>query len=333
MNITNRQRPAATLITCLRNEGPFLIEWLAYHKAIGFDRFIVGANDCTDGSHEMLVRLQQMGEILYFPFSRDPDGDGPQYQLADILHKASVIEDGDWIAWLDLDEFLVVQRKDYTIQTLLRALGRADGIRINWRIFGVPNDTPWPGRQIHPDLCRCAPQDFHLHGRSCHTTFKSLYKFRHSMRLHHHGPHFSQTNLIPHPDWRGGNGKALREKHFPWKRIKLQANKDSAITDFPSYGLAQVNHYMIRHPKLAKTKRERGRGSAYLPASKENPSYNDFANRYSDEYWNTYNQYTHHDPSILKKLAATDAQMARLLSDATLLHCHKYAQSLLPVMS
>lgn len=274
MNITNRQRPAATLITCLRNEGPFLIEWVAYHKAIGFDRFIVGANDCTDGSHEMLVRLEQMGEIIYFPFSRDPDGDGPQYQLADILHKASVIEDGDWIAWLDLDEFLVVQRKDYTIQTLLRALGRADGIRINWRIFGVPNDTPWPGRQIHPDLCRCAPQGFKLEkGRLDHTTFKAFYRHYDGMRFYHHGPFFDEKNISPAPDWRAGNGKPLRRLAWPRKRLKFSANKEMVRSSVPQYGLAQINHYVIRHPMFAQMRRDRGRGSARVPTNKESVTY------------------------------------------------------------
>ena len=67
---------SATLITCLRDEGPFLIEWLAYHRAIGFDRFIIGANDCTDGSHDMLTRLAEMGEVIYLPFPATPQAKG-----------------------------------------------------------------------------------------------------------------------------------------------------------------------------------------------------------------------------------------------------------------
>ncbi|WP_322892087.1 MULTISPECIES: glycosyltransferase family 2 protein [unclassified Yoonia] len=158
-------RPTATMITCLRNEGPFLIEWLAYHRAIGFDRFIIGANDCTDGSHEMLLRLTDMGEVTYLPFSRDPAGKGAQYQFADLLAAAGHVKAGEWVAWLDLDEFLLVHRGDSTVQALIRDLGKADGIRINWRFFGVPPGVAWPGRQLHADLCQCAPEGFTLGGR------------------------------------------------------------------------------------------------------------------------------------------------------------------------
>lgn len=29
-----------------RNEGAFLLEWLAHHRAIGFTDFLVFSNDC-----------------------------------------------------------------------------------------------------------------------------------------------------------------------------------------------------------------------------------------------------------------------------------------------
>jgi hypothetical protein len=318
------------LITCLRDEGPFLIEWLAYHRAIGFDRFIIGANDCTDGSHEMLTRLAELGEVTYLPFSRDPAGKGPQYQFADLLLAAGLIADGEWVAWLDLDEFLLVHRGDGAVQHLIRDLGMADGIQINWRIFGVPPGTAWPGRQIHHDLCHCAPLKFMLADRGDHSTFKSLYIFRDGMRFYHHGPVLSTENLLTQPDWRSGDGKPARRRAWPRKKLKLVADQELAGAGYPAYGFAQVNHYATRHPTLLHLRRQRGRGASYLPDDPASVAYNDYANRHSDAYFATYNLYSHHDDRILRHLPTTDAEMARLLADAELRHWHHHALAGLP---
>ena len=38
------------IVTAMKNEGPFILEWAAYHLSIGFDRFLVYTNDCDDGT-------------------------------------------------------------------------------------------------------------------------------------------------------------------------------------------------------------------------------------------------------------------------------------------
>ena len=37
------------IVTCMKNEGPFILEWLAYHRMIGVDDFLIYTNDCDDG--------------------------------------------------------------------------------------------------------------------------------------------------------------------------------------------------------------------------------------------------------------------------------------------
>ena len=49
------------ILTCMKNEGPFILEWVAYHIAIGFDHFLVYTNDCEDGTDAIWQRLEQMG--------------------------------------------------------------------------------------------------------------------------------------------------------------------------------------------------------------------------------------------------------------------------------
>ena len=54
------------LVSTVKNEGLYLLEWLAYHKSIGVDDFCIFSNDCSDGTNLMLNRLNQMGVIRHF---------------------------------------------------------------------------------------------------------------------------------------------------------------------------------------------------------------------------------------------------------------------------
>jgi hypothetical protein len=53
------------IVTTMKNEGPFILEWLAYHRAIGFDDFLIYTNDCTDGTDAMLRLLQEKGLVQH----------------------------------------------------------------------------------------------------------------------------------------------------------------------------------------------------------------------------------------------------------------------------
>ncbi|MGA1180601.1 MAG: glycosyltransferase family 2 protein [Marivivens sp.] len=49
----------------MKNEGPYILEWVAHHLAIGFGHFIVVTNDCEDGTDEILLALQQRGPVTH----------------------------------------------------------------------------------------------------------------------------------------------------------------------------------------------------------------------------------------------------------------------------
>ena len=49
------------VLATMRNEGPFLLEWVAHHKALGFDDIVICTNDCADGTDAMVRRLAEMG--------------------------------------------------------------------------------------------------------------------------------------------------------------------------------------------------------------------------------------------------------------------------------
>ncbi|MEQ3709894.1 MAG: glycosyltransferase family 2 protein, partial [Tateyamaria sp.] len=53
------------VITTMRNEGAFLLEWLAHHRAVGVDHFVVFSNDCDDGTDDMLDKLAELGWLTH----------------------------------------------------------------------------------------------------------------------------------------------------------------------------------------------------------------------------------------------------------------------------
>lgn len=52
-----------------KNEYPYILEWIAWHKLCGFDKIIIADNDSDDGTRELLQALDDLGEInlIYQP--------------------------------------------------------------------------------------------------------------------------------------------------------------------------------------------------------------------------------------------------------------------------
>ncbi|HBD0355695.1 TPA: glycosyltransferase family 2 protein, partial [Escherichia coli] len=46
-----------------KNEGPYILEWIAYHQSIGVDRFYIVDNVSNDTSSELLCDLHSLGII------------------------------------------------------------------------------------------------------------------------------------------------------------------------------------------------------------------------------------------------------------------------------
>ena len=52
-----------TAVTAMKNEGAFIVDWIAHHRAVGVDRFLVYTNDCEDGTDRLLDRLLVAGVV------------------------------------------------------------------------------------------------------------------------------------------------------------------------------------------------------------------------------------------------------------------------------
>ena len=105
------------VFAAMRNEGAFLLDWLAHHQAVGFTDFLVLSNDCTDGTDTLLDRLQDLGHLTHLP-NPAPHQGGVQFAAMKRADAHPLVQQADWIMALDIDEFVNIHVGDHTLSDL-----------------------------------------------------------------------------------------------------------------------------------------------------------------------------------------------------------------------
>lgn len=241
------------LFSAQKNEGPFLLEWVAFHKIVGFTDIVVYSNDCTDGSDRLLDLLAEAGELVHVRHQPGPNRK-PQMNAARIAMETDFFRDGDWVMWLDLDEFLWVQPGQHQVDELIDAIGPARAVAVAWRHFGDSGNETWPGRHISEDFLM-AERRWRRRAPQC----KTLFRFGPEIRgLQLHRPLFAEGVTAENYPVVGSNNRPIGPNFYNMKR----AIPWSRIDDFEKvYRLGQVLHFVSRTPDLYHEKKVlRGRG-------------------------------------------------------------------------
>ncbi|MEL6838451.1 MAG: glycosyltransferase family 2 protein [Pseudomonadota bacterium] len=119
--------PNVLVATCMKNEGPFILEWVAWHKAIGVTNFIVYTNHCSDGTVEILDRLDTLGHVTHLENPAVAKGSTYfQPSALDHLHNTPSFHQADFVISMDVDEFINVRCGDGTMNALFEETGRFD---------------------------------------------------------------------------------------------------------------------------------------------------------------------------------------------------------------
>ena len=123
-----------TAVTCVKNEGPFLLEWIAFNRVIGVTDFLFYSNDCTDATDRLLDQLQAHDLLWHLP---NP-AQGRNYQMEALKDaaKQTLVTEADWVWIADVDEFLNIHVGDHTIPSLVAACGDPKAISITFQFFG-----------------------------------------------------------------------------------------------------------------------------------------------------------------------------------------------------
>lgn len=234
-------------ITCQRDDGPYLPEWIAHHLAAGFDRILVLSHDCKDGSEALLEALSVDPRISHQPF--EPKGKkSVQWQALKLAQNHHWVKAADWVLFFDCDEYICLLEGDVPslITSFEAEQGHFDAIVLPWRLFGSAGlQQRMPG--ITPERFFMAAPEY-LHFPLAHL-FKTLFRPKAFRSFGVHRP-----RAKPHKParWLAPNGKLFPDSF---------ALNDTIIS---IYNLpvdprrVWLNHYSLRSIEEFLVKRARG---------------------------------------------------------------------------
>lgn len=285
------------LISCVKDEGPFLLEWVAHHLVIGFDLIGVASNDCTDGSAELLAALDGAGYITHLDHV-PTSGEVPQHAGYARLRPRLELQPEDWLMMLDADEFLNVHcgagrvadltaRADPDIDIVaLCAMGFTDGGHERWQ--------PGP-------VCARFVQRLTLN-HPTNAAVKSLTRGTHRFGgIHNH-------HLVGYTE-----RAALQVMRGDGTRFALARNKPifKQLRNVPvaliSHDLAQYNHYLIKTRDSFLLRGVRGRGVTKVDGP--------VAERHTDAYFAQRQASAGTDLSIARYADRVGRLMGAMLED------------------
>lgn len=295
--------PRATVIATQKNEGLFLVEWIAHHLGVGFDHIVIATNDCEDGSVEL---IEEIGR--HFPVSRIENSDilsGHTIQSSAttraLRHPAA--RKADWVIHIDIDEFVNFPTGQPAIKPLLERFDTADAVALMWRMFGDANRQHWDGGQVTESFL--FGQDIaRADGVRAHKTI-----FRPSV--------FGATT--PHMPKRPSKPpEALRVVNTRGEALPVARHYDdrhSAYNVPPAlhaWDHAYVNHYAVKSADLTAVKLMRGDANGRAVHHR----------RSGTRQFEDFNRNSVIDPTILRSRPARTRVMNRMLAIPGILDAH-----------
>lgn len=291
------------IVTTMKNEGPFILEWLAYHRAIGVDDFLVYTNDCDDGTDTMLAMLQEKGIVQHRDNRFRDTGLKPQHAALASAEKEPLIQNAGWAICMDVDEFITVHTGDGTLKALFEAVPDANMISLTWRLFGNADVEEFRDELITERFTHCAP----LMTRKPHqawgfkTLFRNIGLFK---KLGVHRPKGLKPQLVDQINWVNGSGVNMPKEEY--------RNAWRSTVQTVGYNLVTLNHYALRSAESFLVKRDRGR-------------VNHVDRDQGMAYWFRMNNNAEQDRSIYRMLPALQVEMDRLLADPDIAAAHAYS--------
>ena len=286
----------------MRNEGPFIVEWVTWQRMLGFSRVVVVTNECADRSPDLLDALEVAGWVQHLRCAV-PAGQKVTAAKLALAKQTRAVRRADWVLVCDVDEFLVIHRGDGRLADLLGEGPPAFlGMAINWRVFGCNGVAEFADEPVHRQFFGAVGA-----GRSLNGFVKTLHRQPGWFAaLGEHGPR--KLDLTAAGDdgalhWVNALGKALPgwTADGPYQR--------RVPPDLVDHSVAQINHYMLRSAETYSLK-----SGTLSPVAA--------VDRYTDSYWKNADRADEIDMSAARHAGAFDALHAEAMAlpDVARLH-------------
>lgn len=294
-----------TAVSMMKDEGPFVIEWVAHHLAVGFTDLVVYTNDCSDGTDDMLIRLEELG-LCHHRRNVIPEGIRPQPSALNYAQAEPVVCNSDWVMVFDADEFLSIRYGNGTLDDLIGAAKAqgANGIVVTWRIFGSGGVVDWSRAPVTEQYLLAAPQTWNK-GWGVKTLFTFDPEY---WKLGIHRPKMKTRHIkTEFPDqvkWLNGSGREM-EDYFKFRGWR-------SITRTVGYDWVQLNHYAVKSVDSYAIRKMRG-------------NVNNKADKYNSDYWSLQDRNEVRDDTMLRYTEARNRLIGQLLEDPVLNRLHHAA--------
>lgn len=228
----DKSEPTVYLTVCAiaKDEGPYFKEWIDWHLGVGVEKFYIYDNGSTDNTREVLAPYIEKGIVEYVDFP------GYRMQLAaydDCLKRHRF--DSRWIAFIDLDEFMVPVR-DKSVPEFLKNHEDAPAVEINWLIYGSGGEVKRSGKPVM--------ERFKRHSKGNHKLNRHVKSIVNPRRVY---------SMIGCHEVARINGKAVDSHGEPITHNFRERE--------PQQDVIKINHYAVRSQEEFLDKQNRGRAS------------------------------------------------------------------------
>jgi hypothetical protein len=225
-----------------RDEGPYLREWVAFHKLVGVERFYLYNNRSgEDGHREALAPYIEDGTVVLHEW---PDCLPPNVVTGEATQTATYqhciqnhADESRWIAFIDLDEFLF-SPTGRSLPDMLTEYERWPGVGVNWALFGPSGHTARPDGLVIENYVRRSDKKGH------NDKIKSIVDPRRVRNFCL--AHFFVFHGEPHV--------AVDENH---RLIDARPGSPYSTTDEISFERFRVNHYTTKSEEEFRQKQQR----------------------------------------------------------------------------
>lgn len=292
--------PKVVVVTTMKDEGAYILDWISHYKALGVEDFLVFTNDCSDPTDHILRCLHRLG-VVDHRFNRVMRRGPHKSALMWAEYEPKVVA-ADWVLVIDVDEYLQINNGADSLPELLAARqdAGADAVSFVWRVFGNAgvqevNHGPVPQAFVRAEPAHGGAEDY----RAFKTAFRNNGKFE---RMGVHRPFLA----VPagQVNWQLADGTRLTEEGVA---EGLYAGGEYG------YEVAQLNHYALRSREGFLLKRARGRANHVLATIEH-------------DYWHRFDRNEVEDRRLADGFAPALAIKAELLRDAKLREYHDAAQ-------
>lgn len=256
------------LVAIAKNEGPYIREWVFYHKVIcGFDHIHIYNNDSSDNSKDELNSLSSQGLCSWEEWPRSSYNPPQQKAYHNAMHKLR--NEFDWLCFMDLDEFLVLNSYDHIEDCVSKFDEQTGSISFNWAMFYSLDKKKTPEPVIkRVNYCYGNP----------HVKTIARTKAIRNCAIH-------TFDLLPGYKYMHASGLEYRLDE------KIKASVDLKICTKKEYWIcnvqkAQINHYQMKSDEEVLARDVRGRATVAKHTPKTTAKDHNYAKNIKDHQTN-----------------------------------------------